>query len=431
MIDDAELAALLAPLRSYTTLILAVSGGADSLAMMHLVARWAQLHADAHRRIIVATVDHGLRPGSRKEAEWVADKARALGLPHETLVWEGAKPATGLQDAARDARYRLLAELAWRQEGPVAIVTAHTEDDQAETFLMRLARSSGLDGLTGMSAARSLGSESRCHLVRPLLGVSGERLRSLLQSGGISWIEDPSNTQDRFERVRLRKAGPALQDIGLANDKIALSARRLERAHAALEGAARALETAAGLDVHGGAYASFDAEVFRDAAEELRLRLMARLIAAFGGQGEPVRLAKLEALIARMSASAFKGATLGGAVVVVRGADMRVMREPGRDGLPDLRLEPGMQAVWDRRFRVSLAPGAKGALLVRALGEAAFAQGRKQLEAGEMPPARAAATLPAFWRRGVLVAVPALAELPGGPAAWGRKDGHCSAEFLW
>lgn len=398
--------------------------------MMHLAVRWAQLNPDRQRRIVIATVDHGLRAGSRKEAEWVADKARALGLAHETLSWEGAKPETGLQDAARTARYRLLAELAWRHPAPAAIVTAHTEDDQAETFLMRLARGSGLDGLTGMSATRLIGADEHCHLVRPLLGVPGARLRDLLQESGLDWIEDPSNTQDRFERVRLRKARPVLQDLGLANDKIALSAKRLERAHAALEASARALEHAAGLDVHSGAYASLDADVFRDAAEELRLRVMARLIAAFGGAAEPVRLAKLEGLVARMGDAAFKGATLGGAAVLLRGPQIHVVREPGRQGLPELRLQPGEEAVWDRRFRVSVAVEMPGPVLVRALG-ADFAHERKQLKDVALPPARAAATLPSFWRRGGLVAVPGLADRAGAPAAWGRKDGLCSAEFAW
>jgi len=428
---DAELDERFAPLAAFATLILAVSGGADSVAMMHLVRRWARLNPNRQRRIVVATVDHGLRAGSRKEAEWAADKARALGLVHETLCWEGEKPETGLQDAARNARYRLLAELAWRHPAPAAIVTAHTQDDQAETFLMRLARGSGLDGLTGMSAARLLGADAQCHLVRPLLGVPGARLRNLLEANGVDWIEDPSNAQDRFERVRLRKAHPLLQDIGLDNDKIALSAKRLERAHAALEASARVLEQAAGLDVHGGAYASLDTGVFGESAEELRLRVMARLIAAFGGAAEPVRLVKLEGLIARMGGAGFKGATLGGAAVLVRGAQIQVVREPGRKGLPELRLEPGAAAIWDRRFRVSVAADATGPVLVRALGETGFAHERKRLKDGDLLPARAAATLPAFWRRGTLIAVPGLAGLAGAPAAWGRKDGLCSAEFVW
>ena len=155
-----------------------------------------------------------------------------------------------------------------------AIVTAHTEDDQAETLLMRLARGSGLDGLTGMSASRLVEPAAACSLVRPLLATAGARLKATLQAQGIAWIEDPSNECDRFERVRLRKARAGLEAIGLTSDKVALSAKRLARARAALEAATSELAVQARLDVHGGIYASLDAHVFSGAAEELRLRLL-------------------------------------------------------------------------------------------------------------------------------------------------------------
>ena len=150
-----------------------------------------------------------------------------------------------MQDAAREARYRLLSELAqrYRPSGAVAVVTAHTEDDQAETFLMRLARGSGLDGLAAMSVCRPLDRDAGCQLVRPLLAIPGARLRAHAESGRSDWLEDPSNDCDRFERVRLRQARAALAALGLAPEKIALSARRLERARAALEAAAHRLQT--------------------------------------------------------------------------------------------------------------------------------------------------------------------------------------------
>lgn len=433
-IAESEIGPLFASLTPFSVLILAVSGGADSMAMMHLAARWSELHPDPFRTIVVATVDHDLRPESRREAEWVAGEAHAIGIAHELLSWTGVKPTSGIQDAARAARYRLLAELAWRLAGaePAAIVTAHTVNDQAETFLMRLARGSGIDGLTGMSASRLLGREAHCRLVRPLLGVDAARLRATLQAHGRAWIEDPSNDCDRFERVRLRKAFAPLQAAGLTAGKIALSARRLERARAALEAGADALGTAAELDVHEGMFASLQTQVLRSAPEELRVRLMARLIAAFGGQDEPVRLARLEALIARMQEESFEAATLGGCIVLRQADEIRVFREPGRTGLPEIALTPGRFAVWDRRFRVGVAPELGTPVCVRALGGPGFAALRRHLRnGGPLPPARAAATLPAFWRDDELLAVPSLAPLASAPAARGRKDGLCSAEFLW
>jgi tRNA(Ile)-lysidine synthase len=431
-IADSELEALFAPLTQFAVLVLAVSGGADSVAMMHLVARWSERHPDASRKLLVATVDHGLRPESRREAQWVADAARSIGLAHELLAWEGPKPSTGLQDAARTARYRLLADLAWRcaESRPAAIVTAHTEDDQAETVLMRLARGSGLDGLTGMSASRIVGPKANCQLLRPLLRVAGARLEATLEKSKLGWIEDPSNECDRFERVRLRKAHSLLATLGLTNDKIALSARRLERARAALEAATGALQTAAGLDVHGGMFASLDARVLQGAAWDLRVRLMARLISAFGGQDAPARLAKLESLVARSSKATFEAATLGGCIVTRQADEICVFREPGRAGLPEIALAPGGVAVWDRRFRVEAAPELGAPVVVRALGGPNFAELRQQGKTQPLPPARAAATLPSFWQDGVLLAVPQLCAGHIGPAA-SAKGRHCSAEFLW
>jgi tRNA(Ile)-lysidine synthase len=433
-IAESELEALLAPLAPFAVLVLAVSGGADSLAMMHLVARWSQLHPHSGRKLVVATVDHGLREGSRGEARWVAGEAQKLHLAHELLTWTGDKPSAGIQDAARQARYALLAALAWRhrEAGPVAIVTAHTEDDQAETLLMRLARGSGLDGLTGISPSRFVARETECRLVRPLLAVPGARLRATLQAAGATWIEDPSNDCDRFERVRLRRARAVLETLGLSNDKIALTARRLERARQALDAAAEQLASATKLDLHGGTFASLDAQAFEAAPEETRLRLMARLVAAFGGRDGPLRLSKLEALVARMAQPRFEGATLSGAIVSRRGGDLRVFREPGRAGLVPLELIPGSAAVWDRRFRVWAAPEVGRPVVVRALGARGFAELRQQLDDGRgLPPAKAAATLPAFWRNGELMGVPQLSGLRGAPASWGAAARLYSAEFLW
>jgi tRNA(Ile)-lysidine synthase len=250
-----------------------------------------------------------------------------------------------------------------------------------------------------------------------------------LEVRGLSWIEDPSNDCDRFERVRLRKAGEQLAALGLTNAAIALSARRLERAREALETATSALEAAAGLDVHGGTFASFDARVFAAAPEEVRLRMLARLIAAFGGQDAPARLAKLETLPARLAEPDFVAATLGGAIVSRRADEFRVLREPGREGLPRLALAPGEVGVWDRRFRVVLAPEASAPVLVRALAAAEFAKLRQDLgEPAGMPPARAAVTLPTFWQDGVLLSVPQFQALMPQASEAGR---HCSAEFLW
>ena len=394
--------------------------------MMHLVARWAQLHAP-HVKLLVATVDHGLRAESRDEAEWVAREARALGLQHETLTWTDAKPATGIQDAAREARYRLLSELARRFPAPVAIVTAHTEDDQAETLLMRLARGSGLDGLTAMAEHRAIGEG--CVLLRPLLGVSGARLRQRFA---------PRSALDRGSEQRRRSLRACAPAQGARAAREPRAHQRQDRAQCA-PSRARArcarcrrqrLEAAARLDLHGGAFASFAQAVWLAAPEELRLRLLGGLIASYGGQAEPLRLAQLEALVDRLASQDFEGATLAGAIVSRHGGRRPRPARARAGGAAGGYAAPGSSAVWDGRFRVSAAADASGPVEVRALGTQAFADLRQQLDMPRGLPAQAAATLPAFWRAGELITVPAFAALPGVSPAWGTAMRLYSAEFL-
>lgn len=428
-VRDDELDALFAPLAALRTLILAVSGGADSMALMLLAHRWSKISRAP--KLIVASVDHGLRADARNEALWVKQQAEATGLEAFVLTWAGDKPSSGVQDAARSARYELLAEFARTYETPAAVVTAHTEDDQAETLLMRLARGSGIDGLAAMAPLRPIDEqEPRVMLARPLLALSGGRLRATLAAADATWIEDPSNDADRFERVRVRKARATLAALGLDNDKLALSARRLARVRLALDAAVDALQRDARLDVHAGAFASFDRDAWLAAPEELRLRLLGRLIADFGGQAEPLRLVQLEALAKRMLLAEFEGATLAGAAISRRGGEIRLEREPGRVPLPTLLLQPGDRGVWDRRFRVASSPQSPGPVDVRALGAAAFAKLRQQLDSTSMLPASAAAMLPAFWAGEELLAVPHLASAAGPQPPWTGVPGLFSAEFL-
>ncbi|WP_195930611.1 tRNA lysidine(34) synthetase TilS [Hyphomicrobium album] len=430
-VGDDELEALFAFLADYPLVIAAVSGGADSIGMMRLIARWQQRRAQPPK-VTIATVDHGLRPASRAEAEWVVARAQELGFEAALLTWSGEKPTTGIQDAARAARYALLADLARRSapQGRVAIVTAHTEDDQAETLLMRLARGSGVDGLAGMAPARPLDGDKRVMLLRPLLSVAGERLRATLRSLNAEWIEDPSNDATRFERVQVRKARDVLALLGIDNEKIALSARRLARAKAAIDAGVDKLKRDAALDLHAGAFASFDRGVWLGAPEELRIRMLGGLIGSFGGQSEPLRLSQLEALVTRMEREGFEGATLAGAMVSQHGGIVRVQREPGRVPLPSLVLVPGASATWDGRFFVAASDRAPAPIEVRPLGGDGYAALRRQLDPAPHLPASAAATLPSFWRSGSLIAVPTLTAVMGPVAALEGAAGLYSAEFL-
>lgn len=424
---------LLAP---FKRIVLAVSGGSDSMALMVLAARWVASGRAPHDLVIdVATVDHGLRAGSSREADWVANRAKALGFQHTTLVWSGDKPDASIQERAREARYALLAAHA-RGGVPAAVVTAHTADDQAETLLMRLGRGSGLDGLSGMAPSRLLLPDGSVQLVRPLLGFSKEDLVATLKKTDGAWLDDPSNERLDFERVRLRMASEHLAALGLSNEKLALSAARLLRARDALEQITE-MRLATLVDQHNGVFASVALAAWRGEPSEVRVRLLARLLGAFGGDAKPAQLSQVEALEAALAQGMPFAQTLGGCIVSQGRTTLRLYREPGHRALPELMLAPGGEALWDWRFRMRYEPpeAAEGesdgegeagsqtpgpqSVSVRALGLAAYATLKDGLSPYARPPARAAAGLPAFWDGERLLAVPSL-----------KSDIRFKAEFL-
>ncbi|MFK4537768.1 tRNA(Ile)-lysidine synthetase-like protein [Bradyrhizobium ottawaense] len=203
-ISTREARRLFAGLKSAPALVLAVSGGPDSVALMWLAARWRRSLARGPS-LTVVTIDHGLRREAAREAREVKRLATELGLPHRTLRWRGAKPKTGLPAAAREARYRLLAQAA-RAVGASHVLTAHTRDDQAETLLMRLLRGSGLAGLSAMA---SLSERDGIVLARPLLEVPKAQLIATLKRARIGFADDPTNRDTAFTRPRLRGAAAA------------------------------------------------------------------------------------------------------------------------------------------------------------------------------------------------------------------------------
>ena len=429
ILDD-ELGPLLDPLRHYETLILAVSGGADSSALMLLVSRWSARPEARPPRLLVATVDHGLRPGSGAEATAVGEAARRLGLAHEILVWSGPKPATGVQEAAREARYSLLDRLASAHDR-TAIVTAHHLDDQAETVLMRLARGSGIDGLGGMRRTTSSATGVHPPRERPLLGIPKARLVATLEAAGLGWIEDPSNRDPAFERVRLREASTTLAVLGLTNAQIARSSERLQRAREAIEAATAAHWNACGR-MHGGAYASLRLAPFEAAAPELRLRVLGHALEAFGGRAAPPPLSQLESLLAALEQQEFAGQTLAGCAIERAGPEIRVYREPGRHGLPAMPLTPGSNGIWDNRFRVSLAAEANSAVLIKSLSLADLADVRRSQAKALDLPSRALLTLPSFRTGETLVAAPNLGiALPSAPHSADGAKPLVRSDFLW
>jgi tRNA(Ile)-lysidine synthase len=291
--DKSALDRIFAPLDHAPALIAAVSGGPDSIALMHLLARWNE--RPASRRIIVATIDHGLRPEAAEEARWVAGEAAALGLTHRILTWTGDKPASALQERARAARYSLLVELA-REIGASYLITAHTLDDQAETILMRIARGSGLTGLRGMALERN--RDGIRHL-RPLIEIPKTALVDLCTSEGWRFVTDPSNRDERFTRVRWRSLMPVLAAEGLTAARLADLARRARQAEEALDLKATEAYNRARL-LKAGKGVVLDGAVLATEPFEIALRLLAKGLSEAGLPEDGRRLRRLETCVERL-----------------------------------------------------------------------------------------------------------------------------------
>ncbi len=385
----------------------ALSGGPDSLALLLHAARWAKRRKGGS--VLALTVDHGLRAEAADEARQAGVQARALGVSHRILRWTGAKPSHGIQAAAREARYALMAQ-ACREEGVGELLLAHHLEDQAETFLLRLARGSGVDGLSAMAATRDYdGQAPRLRLLRPLLDVPRARLAASVAKAGLTPAQDPSNEDDRYERVRLRRTLPQLAEIGLDAATLARSAERMARAREALDGEAeRFISIHADLTDWGSAL--IESEALTDAFDEIALRVLSRLGRAVGGGAWPLRDEALRAILdAIRSGGLGRGRTLSGCKFAVKGRGIAVTRElAAARAAPPVALLPGGEGVWDGRFRVFLpeAPVRRGGYRADLLG----AEGLKSLRAEgvELPdvPAQVLAAMPALFAGKRLIAAP-------------------------
>ena len=335
-VSATEARSLFSGLDRLPVLLLAVSGGPDSTALMLLAARWRKM-LKIKPKLIAVTIDHGLRTESKREAAAVARLARKLGVGHRTLRWRGTKPNTGLQEAARVARYRLLAEAA-RKAKASHLLTAHTRDDQAETVLIRMSRGSGIAGLAAMVRVSAVpgDGEGQIRLVRPLLGISKARLVATLRAAKIPFADDPSNRDPRFTRARLRGLMGELAREGLDSRRLALLARRLKRADQAIEAVVdRAVAELARLSPGSNAVA-IDAAAYSGLPAEIALRLIGRVVDRIGNEG-PAELAKLEALKTGLDAAQMAGKgrfrrSLAGAIVTLAGDRLTVERAPPRRG---------------------------------------------------------------------------------------------------
>ncbi|MDH5748326.1 MAG: tRNA lysidine(34) synthetase TilS [Rhodospirillales bacterium] len=364
--------AALAPFERNPHLAVAVSGGSDSMALCLLADGWARARGG---RVMALTVDHGLRPDSMKEAEKVGRWLAARGIDHTILSWSGPKPASGIQAAAREARYRLLLDWA-RSAGVLHLCLAHQLEDQAETFLMRLGRGSGLDGLAAMSA---ISEKPAARLIRPLLEVPRARLQATLKDYGQEWIEDPSNDNPAYARTRIRADLKSLAGEGISPAHFARTAQQMAQARAALEHAASGL-IASSARLHPAGFVRMNRDMLRAAPAEVSLRALVRTVRCIGGGAYAPKREKMDRLHEQLlgddpESNLAGGRTLGGCRIVPGGGEVLICREVRGQGQV-LAARPGVRALWDNRFVIHFGNvrGESDAAAVSRLGGEGWAE---------------------------------------------------------
>ena len=373
----------------------AVSGGGDSVALLHILTRC--FDSDTCR-LRAVTVDHGLRPESAEEALAVRDFACSLGVAHDVLHWEGWDGQGNLQDHARRARYGLIGDWA-RAAGIGTVAFGHTLDDQAETVLMRLARASGVTGLSGMPVRRETDGIT---VLRPVLGLSRHALRDYLTRNRIGWVDDPSNEDPRFDRVKARQALAALAPLGVTATCLAAVADHMAQAREALDRysflAARDLARVDGGDV------VLDAERFHALPEEIARRLLVGAIVWIGGAGYPPRGGAVgDALVTlRRGVST----VLAGCRILHRGRRIWICREYA----VVRELHGALTEIWDHRWRLS--GGSDKDAEIRPLGPQGLVLCPSWRDTGR--PGEALVATPAVWSGQELIAAP----LAGEPNGW-------------
>ncbi|NMM42936.1 tRNA lysidine(34) synthetase TilS [Rhodospirillaceae bacterium KN72] len=405
----------------------ACSGGPDSMALAILARDWAQRRG---RRAVAVVVDHGLRPEASAEAETVGARLRDLGLAAIVLHYDGAKPTRDIQAAAREIRYRLIGSWLARQglarqglarqglarqglapqgrEAPSRLLLAHHQEDQAETLLLRLARGSGVDGLSAMSP---LSTRDAMTLYRPLLSFPKARLAATVQSHGVATVDDPSNRNTDFARVRMRGLQDVLAAEGLTPARLADTAARMARARDSLNAARDDFLTRHATARREG-FLTFPVEPYAALTEEIALRVLSEAVRVLGGRSYPAREAQIAAAHAAILDDKLKGGrTLAGAGVRMWRGNILICREAGTvAGAAALHKTDRDEIMsWDGRFDIRVSRAIAADLEIGALGTDGVTALRKAgVGQVETLPGPVRASLPTLRDRGGIVCVPHL-----------------------
>lgn len=313
------------------------------MALVLLAKQWADAMGG---KVVALTVDHGLRQNSHEEALQVGKWLAQHRIQHAILPWEGEKPSCNIQAEARQARYRLLTEWC-RTHHILHLLVAHHADDQAETVMLRLMRGSGADGLAAMPSCTAVNG---IRLLRPLLPLDKRTLQDFLKDAGWSWVEDPSNANERFDRVKCRNWLASQENPKLASTRLFNTASQMGRVREMLE-----KETALAMVRYGTiypeGYATLAPEALHILPEEIGLRLLAALLRTIGGYSYKTRFSHLITLYHALREEYFTGKTLQHCVVFPHRDKIFFARE--KNIIPaHTPLASNIPCLWDGRFRL-------------------------------------------------------------------------------
>lgn len=374
-------------------LAVAVSGGADSLALLLLSHELAQKKGS---HVIALTVDHGLRAESKAEAIRVGNWAAARGIQHVVLSWDGDKPDSRLQESARKARYGLLTK--WCQAHQIStLLLGHHQQDQEETFWLRLAAGSGLDGLSGMKK-RIL--RDGIIFLRPLLDFPKERLEETLLEKNQEWIEDPSNQNSRFFRGRLRSF---FSEEGLSSFRLSQVMKKFQVDTDYIQQSVKqAIKDR--VQLHEEGYVTVKKDSFNELHPAIGKRLISFLVQWFSNPAYAPRESKVMGILGKIKEG--HPFTAGGIYWTISREEIFLTREKRaiQEELPVLSLQE--KTLWDQRFwiDVRLTQHVPKDIVIKPMG---FIPGLRK-EVNSCIPAHTWSTLPALWEKGKVVAVPHL-----------------------
>lgn len=405
--EFARLMAGLGPFEQNPVLAVGVSGGPDSMVLCALADDWSRRRGV---RILALTVDHRLRADSGDEAGKVAVWLGDRGVDHLLLTRRGPDIHAGVHAAARTARYDLMGA-ACRDRGILHLLLAHHRNDQAETFLLRLSRSSGLNGLAAMAAVVE-GRSPR--LLRPLLSIPTDRLRATLAARGLPSVDDPSNRNPAYGRTRIRRLAPILAAAGVTAARLARTATALGRARSHMEGAVADF-LAAAVTIHGAGFCRLDREIYRHAPGEIARQALARILLCIGSGAYGPRSDRLQRLHGALAGDVFNaGRTLGDCRILPYRRGVLICRETRAVAGPAV-LEAGGSVLWDRRFLLQASAG-DNPFEIRRLDRAVWSslpvEDRKAY--GRRLPGAVRSSLPVVCDLDGIVAVPHLSYVRGG-----------------